>query len=270
MTKGATKKIEPVQKPFLRGHVKDERTWKNAVVFFGLILLASVMCFLVCSMTGLDHVVLRVLLNTVIEALVLMIFYSRGTALGTDDVARGEVLYQRQERGMETAASERAMCYHPAKGFVIGLLGTAVLFLAALVFALKTEPQALGAGVLPGWLQPYLGRDEIGGPLAYYTQTEGLQWMDMLRILIRTCVIPFVSMVGTANRTGVVTVERLSPVLILLPAIAYGLGYLRGPGVRSRVHTEIAENKKRRARREKRERRARMKRSAPKGPEQLN
>ena len=52
--------------------------------------------------------------------------------------------------------------------------------------------------------------------------------------------------------------------------IAYGIGFLQGPGLRSRVHTEIAENTKKRIRREKRERRLRRQSSGRSGPQQLN
>ena len=78
------------------------------------------------------------------------------------------------------------------------------------------------------------------------------------------------------NRPGVYAVgtdamllaERLSPLIVLLPAAAYGTGYLQGQKERTRIHTGIAENRKSRARKEKRARKARMNR--PKGPEQLN
>ena len=61
-----------------------------------------------------------------------------------------------------------------------------------------------------------------------------------------------------------------SPVLLLLPAAAYGTGYLAGRGVRTRIHSEIAENRKIRAKKERKARKARMARGVPKEPQQLN
>ena len=101
-----------------------------------------------------------------------------------------------------------------------------------------------------------------------YTVREGMSAVDVIRIIVRICVMPFVSMAGAENRDAMLMVERLSPLLVLLPAIAYGTGYLQGQKERTRIHTGIAESRKNRARKEKRARKARMNR--PKGPEQLN
>ena len=63
----------------------------------------------------------------------------------------------------------------------------------------------------------------------------------------------------------------LSGLILLLPACAYGTGYLTGPNVRAKVHTAIKENDRRRKRREKKERRIRAGITAkPKEPEKLN
>jgi hypothetical protein len=64
------------------------------------------------------------------------------------------------------------------------------------------------------------------------------------------------------------TVERISPLLLMLPVIAYGTGFLFGKNIRTKIHTQIEENRKIRKRRENRARRARQRASA--GPEQLN
>ena len=49
------------------------------------------------------------------------------------------------------------------------------------------------------------------------------------------------------HRDGMLLLERLSPIIVLLPAIAYGTGYLQGQKERTRIHTGIAENRKSRA-----------------------
>ena len=271
MTNQKKKPVQPVTKPFVRGSAKDEQTWKNALAFFGILLVCAFMCFLVCSMTGIDQIVIRIILNVVIEGLILMIFYNRGVSLGTEGVAKGEIAYQRQEKGRPVADSERRLCYHSLKGPLNALLGSIPVFVLAVVFAILTGPQATGTGALPSWISAYLGRTEVGDALTIYTQTPGFQFVDILRILVRVNIMPFISMVGPSNRDAVLLVERLSPILVLLPALAYSLGYPKGIQVRTRVHTEIAENRKRKARRERKARKERAARiMKPKGPQQLN
>ena len=57
------------------------------------------------------------------EILVLFILYNQGQTHGAEAVARGEILYQRQEKGLEITASERRLSYHPLKGYVTALIG---------------------------------------------------------------------------------------------------------------------------------------------------
>ena len=123
--------------------------------------------------------------------------------------------------------------------------------------------------MLPSWMDSFMRRSEISGALTAYTQSASLSFTDILRIAIRLLIMPFVSMAGTDNKDTLLLMERLSPLFLLLPAAAYGTGYLRGPSVRAGVHTEIAANNRKRISREKKERRARAERNQ-KGPEQLN
>jgi hypothetical protein len=87
-------------------------------------------------------------------------------------------------------------------------------------------------------------------------------------MIVRVAVMPFVSLVGAENRDGMLLVERLSPLLVLLPAAAYGTGYLQGRKERTKIHTGIAQSNQKRIRREKKARKARAARSRT--PEQLN
>ena len=105
--------------------------------------------------------------------------------------------------------------------------------------------------------------------MASYTETVPLTVADILRVVVRISLMPFVSMVGGSNKDLMLTLERLSPVLILLPAAAYGTGYLGGKAARTRIHSEIEENKKKKNRRERKTRTARTG-SRAHAPEQLN
>ena len=262
-------KTPETAKPFFRGKPTDENTARQALQFFGVLILVAFMTFLVCTMTSFDSPILRVAINLVIESLILLIYYNKGAALGTEGVSRGEILYQHLQKGEEASESEKRVPFHPAKGFVIGLLGTAPFFILAVILAVSAEKQMTGAGTLPSWTESYLRRSEIGDALVSYTQGASVTFTDILRIIVRLAIMPFISMCGAENRGLLLLAERLSPVLVLLPAIAYGTGYLQGPAMRKKVHTEIAANRRKRMIREKRERKARAA-VRPKGPEQLN
>ena len=265
------KPVTPVTKPFLRGTVTDENTWKNALIFFGIMLVVAFMSFLICSMTGFESVILRVLLNGAIIAMILVIYYTRGVSLGTEAVARGETMYQRREKGLPVADSEVRICYHPLKGYVNALLGALPILILALVLAFTTKKQMTTAGALPEWMNTYLRRSEVGDALVGYTQVRGMTFAEVLRMIVRITMMPWISLVGTADKEAILWVERLSPLITLLPVIAYGFGYTRGVSVRTKVHTEIAEKAKRRKKQEiRRRKKARGISLKPKEPQQLN
>ncbi len=256
-------------KPYLKGTPTDENTGRQALKFFGAMFLVAFMSFLACSMTSFDNAILRIAINVIIETLILFIFFSRGATLGTEGVARGEILYQHIEKGQQVEESEKRVPFHSMKGFIIGGLGTAVFVICALILALTATRQMTGSGTLPSWMDAYLRRSEISGALISYTQGDPVTASDILRIVVRLLIMPFVTMCGAENRNMLLLVERLSPLLVLLPALSYGIGYLQGPEQRKKVHTEIAANARKRRIREKREKKARIA-IKPKGPEQLN
>lgn len=268
-TKKQAKPVKPVVKPFLRGTPTDERTGKGALAYLGILVIASIMSFLVCSMLALDNVYLRVILNLMVVTLVMIILYNNAANSGTDAVARGEILYQKQERGISFAESERRICFHPLKGYLTALLGSIPLLICAVLLAAVAHKQSTGFGSLPGWMSSYAGRSEVGNALVAYTQTTPMGMEDILRIIVRILIMPFVSMVGAENRDGMLLLERLSPLILLLPAAAYGTGYLQGTRERMKIHTGIAQSNRKRANRERKARKARMTQK-PKTPEQLN
>ena len=263
------KPIAPVVKPFLKGNPTDERTLPGALGFLGVLLMIIVMSFLVCSALTMGNDILRIALNILVEAVILLLVYNSAAGKGADAVARGEILYQRKEQGKSFSASEKAICFHPAKGYLTALLGSLPILLCALALALTAHRQTTGAGTLPGWLTAYQRRSDIGNALVAYTGQTAMGLEDILRLIVRIAVMPFISMVGSENKDGLLLMERLSPLIVLLPACAYGTGYLQGRRERTRIHTGIAESNKKRVRREKKARKARMA-LKPKTPEQLN
>ena len=268
MTTTKKKPAAPVVKPFVTGSPTDERTIPGALGVFGILVMTVVMTFLVCSMLNMKNPVLRIGLNWLVELLILFILYNSAVGRGSEAVARGEILWQKQEKGGTFAASEKAMCFHPLKGYVTAALASLPILICALLLAVTAHRQTAGAGVLPGWMSNYQQRSDIGGALVAYTQTSSLGLEDILRMIVRVAVMPFVSLVGAENRDGMLLVERLSPLLVLLPAAAYGTGYLQGRKERTKIHTGIAQSNQKRIRREKKARKARAARSRT--PEQLN
>ncbi len=268
MANQTKKPVTPVVKPFLKGNPTDERTVKGALGFFGVLLIVVLMSFIVCSMITMNIPALRIILNLAVVVLVMFILYNHAIGKGADDVARGEILYQRQEKGQSFTEGEKSVCFHPLKGYLTALLGTLPLLICAILLAVMAQRQTTGAGTLPGWLTVYERRSEIGNALVAYTAESGLALEDVLRMIVRIAVMPFVSMVGGENRDGMLLLERLSPLVMLLPACAYGTGYLQGRVERTKIHTGIAESNRRRVRREKKARKARTAR--PRTPQQLN
>ena len=263
------KPVTPVKKPFYRGKPTDGNTLKNAAIFFGMILVISFMSFLVCSMTSAGSQLLRTALNLVIFALIQMIYYQRGLNIGTDTVAKSETIYQRLEKGLAVSETEKAVCYHPLKGFITAVLGTVPMLIPAVILALTAEKTITGYGTLPGWMEGYLRRSEVGDALVAYTVSGTVGAVDIIRVLMRVVMMPLVSMIGSDASDLTLLLERLSPLVMLIPAVSYGFGYTRGESVRTRIHTEIAENAALRKRREMKKRRKRME-NKPKGPAQLN
>ena len=262
-------KAEEMGKPFLNGAPKDENTVRNALKFFGAILLVAFVSFIVCSMTSFSSVILRIGINLLIEILILYIFFTKGINLGTEGVSRGEILYQHVQKGIAITEKEKKIPFHKAKGFIIGFSGTVLFIIAALILAFTAQRQMTGAGTLPSWMDAYMRRSEVSGALISYTQGVSVTVTDIIRIFIRMMIMPFVSMCGSENRDLLLIMERFSPLLVSLPAVAYGTGYLQGPVQRKKIHTEIAANARKRSIREKKEKKAKNARKTNE-PQQLN
>ena len=260
-----------VRKPYITGNAVDENTVKNSLLFFGGLFIVFFVSFVICAMTNGSGNIMRLIINPAVIILVLTVFFNRGSVHGAEAVARGEILWQKQEKGQTFSDSEKKICYHPLKAFVIGVAGTIPFIILGVILALNTKIQTTTAGTLPGWMQAYMRRDEVAAPLVAYTESAGMGLIDIIRIIVRFAVMPFVSLVGADNYAAVYWVEVLSPLILLIPALTYGIGYLSGPSLRSRVHTAISENNRKRIRRERKERRLRAGISAkPKEPEKLN
>ena len=203
------------------------------------------------------------------------VFYASGISRGSIAVNQGEIMHDREETGRPYTAEEKSRCFHPAKGFFNGLFGCLPLLVICTILALIAHKQSYTIGALPSWLSGITDqRPEVAEPLAYYSVSTGLGLEGILRIFVRIYCMPFVSMLGATNYDRMLLLERVSPLLALIPGLMYGIGYTQGVKVRTKVHSEIAASKRKRKKNAKKKnapfQMKEKKPRTPKGPEQLN
>ena len=262
--------VKEVRKPFLKGSPIDSNTPRSSLVFFGMMLIIIFVSFIACTSAAFGNHILRVILNSLVVLIVLYILYNKGANHGADAVSRGEILFQKKENGQEFSDSEHKVCYHPLKGFLTGLIGSVPFLIVAVLLALNTQEVMTGSGTIPSWLQTYTRRADVGNALVQYMNPEGMTFTEYLRVAVRIMILPFVNIAGSSNKAGLLLVERLSPLILLLPAASYGFGYMTGKKIRTRIHTAISENNRKRINREKKARMKRMGADFGRKPEQLN
>ncbi len=259
------KKPKIVTKPILTGRAVDGSTFKRALRVAGSVLVAVFIYLVFGSLLMFENLFLRLLANT---ALILMsggFLYMSGASHGEADAAFGEIMFQREAEGKAVPDDEKARCFMPAKGVCTALFGALPYVLLALAVALTAQLATYTLGVLPEWLSSYRRQAEIGDALRYYESSVSLGVLDVVRLAVRMTILPYISMVGSGNAQAVLLVERLSPLLVMIVPAGYALGYLRGRELRTRVHTSIAQSRRRKKNKEKKERQRRQQ----KGPEQL-
>ena len=260
-------RIEHIQKPFLRGRMIDRGLPGGALKFFGSTLLMVFVYFI--SMVVADSGTLSIIFSAAILLVTWLIFWQSGMASGTDGVSQGEIMYQRREKGRPVADWELEQCYHPFKGLIVALVGSIPIFVCCLILALIAKRQMTPVGVLPQWVQGMADRPEIAGGLQVYRQEVALELEVVMRIIVHVILAPWVNIVGAENKDAILLLERLGPVLTLIPAAVYGVGYTFGKMQRALVHGNIALGKQKQQKKQRREQRARKK-AAGSGPNQLN
>ncbi len=243
----------PVKKPYLRGKAFSALAFRRGLRILSYVLVSAVLYFFLGQLMVIDIVWLRVLINSAIIFAFCALLYGSGARDGETDVSFGEIAWNRREQGQEVSEADLAKCYHPLKGFAAVLLGTLPLVLLCLVYALIAVRDHYTLGSLPSWMTGYLHRQDIGLALAYYQDRAGIGIADILRLVVRLLIFPFVNMAGSRNADALLLIERLSPLLVLVAPMFYGIGYLRGEHYRAMVHGGIAANARRQARRKKKQ-----------------
>ena len=264
-----TIKLSEIKLQYLKGSPVDGKTARSALTFLGSLLVMAIAFLLVGMAMMMENVILRVLFNGCLLAAAVLMFFQTGAGQGAVAVNLGEMLYDRRQSGGKVTDKELKSCYHPLKGLINGLIGSIPVVVAALVLALVARRQMTALGALPSWLSAFEGRTDIGNAVAFYHQSAALTVEDVLRVIIRVMMMPLVNLVNPYGADALLTLERLSPLVMLVPALAYGAGYTQGVRARKQVHAGIAEGEIKRKKKEKRQRKAQQRR-VPKGPEQLN
>lgn len=236
-------------------------------------VMLGVLSLLITPLLSVESLWIRIPLNVMIFGGVWMLLYADGGSRGQHEVAHAERLAQRQhELGMAVVESDRNGCYHPMRGIAAALLSAAPFVLMGIVVAIAAQPYTYTLQDLPSWLKAYTRRPDIGGALAYYQQTAGLQVADYLRIIVRLVIMPISLLFGGFGDAGALLVDRMSPLWVILLPLAYAIGYLRGPALNVQVLARNEEAKRRHKKklaRKKKQERARAKTGAGKGPERL-
>lgn len=252
MTKNAAK---PVCKPYIKGKPFSQSVLKRGLKLLGYQLIFIVFYLLLGVSLSLGNTVIRVLLSLVLLLVCAALVWVEGAKTGDGDVGSGQIAYNRRESGKALAEKDIENAFHPLKGLVTALIAAAIPFLICLVYALICEKETYVLQSLPSWVGSLAGEGDYLA-LDYYNQTDPMGLRDILRIIVRTCIYPFVNMIPTADYNGRLIVDRLSPILVTIPFLAYAGGYLTGPGQRAGVQGSIDKNNARaRKKRMKQERR---------------
>lgn len=256
--------VQEVKKPILTGSWHGHDAWKLAIKR-GLSILAVTVIYLFASvlLMSFDSLIGRIAVGVVVVGIVIYYQYYQGMTYGQGDAAFSEIMYVRQAEGKEVTQRDHDRCFHPFKGFFATFVGAAPFVLLALVFAALTKPVVYTLGVLPSWTEGLMMQSEFGDALRYYGQNGGMSALDVMRVIDRAMVMPFVNIAAFISDDATLLVERISALLVLIAPIGYGFGYAQGVNLRTKINTGIKMGDEKKKRKERKARKQRQRSSAP-------
>lgn len=240
------RKIRPIKKPYLKGSAMSALVAKRGLkmlVYAAVFLMLNLFIGALYSFD--DRPFLRVLFNGMLILVYGAVLYMDGLRVGDGDVAFAEIQYNHAQQWQTITKQEKDRCFHPLKGVTTVLCGMAIPLILAVVFALTAQKQTYTLQALPSWVSSYGARD-FTLPLQYYYQTQPVTALSVLKIVMHLAVYPFINIVGARNAEGILLIDRLSPLLILIPFLFYAVGYVRGLHSRAMLHGSAAMGGKRR------------------------
>ena len=264
MQKRNGKTQELVYKPYLRGSIHGADALKKSVRIFFHYVIFMFVYIVMSTVLNFDSRALTWIVNLVVVLLCASILYADGAREGESQVALGEIAYGKKEAGKEVKPREQARCYHPLKCVVSALLGMLPFLIVTMIYACIAKKQVYELQTLPEWVTAFGAESEVMRPLKYYTQWAGLGFADVLRILETLLIFPFKQIARSYGNDAVLLVDRLSPLLLCVPALGYMLGYWTGPRSRAMVHADIKKSNTRFLRRKQKAARAAAQRTEKK------
>lgn len=240
-----------VYKPYLKGLPVSALAARRGLRPFSYLLISAVLYFFLGQLLSVEYAWFRLIINLVVIFAFAFLMYSDGVGAGEGDVAFAEIALSRPKEGKAILKADLARCYHPSKGFFTVIIGSLPIILLCLVYAFMAKEDTYTLGVLPSWVSSFENKPDVGPALAYYHDRAGFQLADLLRLLTRLMIFPYINLIGADNSAAVVWIERLSPILVYLIPMAYGVGYLQGPRYRARIHGGIKSNQQRAQRKQK-------------------
>ena len=245
--KGSSRKIKPVYKPYLKGNAVSMLAARRGLKILGYAAIFLVMNLFIGTVISFENsLFLRILFNGAQVGIYAALLYFDGINTGDGDAAFAEIQYAHQQAGETIGKADRDHCYHPAKGFVTACFGLLPLILICAAFALTSKKNTYSLQALPNWVSAFSSQEEIAAPLAFYGRNVPFTVLDGLRVLVRILLYPFYNIVGSRNADAVLMLDRLSPLLVVLPFLFYGVGYVFGLRSRAMTHGGIAHARRRR------------------------
>lgn len=244
--KSGKKTVKPVYKPYLKGNALCGLAVKRGWKLLGYALVFFVMNLFIGTVFSSNSMLLRILLNGLQVVVYAMLLFFNGLNTGDRDVAFAEIQYSHQQAGETIGKKERDNCFHPLKGFVTVLCGVLPLVLICLAYALTAKKNTYALQPLPSWVAAFSGQEEIAAPLAYYERSVPFTVTDALRVFVRILLFPVYNIVGVRNAEAALLADRLSPLLVTVPFLFYGIGYIMGIHTRAMTHGGIVLARRRR------------------------
>ena len=260
--KGTNQKpVELVRKPIIPGSWHGKDAWKLAFKRVLSMLAISFVYLLAGAFLSFNNIWARLIISALIVFTVTYYQYASGITQGQADATYGEILYNRKENGHEVTKEDADRSFHRFKGLFAVAVGCIPFVLFTVVFACLTRPATYRLGALPAWTASMMEQTEFGSALAYYNSQPGMNALDVMRIIARAMIMPFINVATAMGADAALMAERLSPLFILIAPLGYGLGYTQGLIARARINTGIkmGDDKKKRRERKKRKQRQRSK-----------
>lgn len=267
-TKNTKKKvIQEVKKPILEGSWHGKDAWRLASKRVISIIAITFIYLIAGLLLGFDSLIGRILMGVAVVGIAFYYQYTQGMVKGEGDAAYSEIMYVRDQEGHTISQEDREKCFHPMKGLFATGIALAPFILFALVFAVITKPSQYTLGILPSWTEGMRISSEFGDAMSYYTGGAGLQAMDVMRVIDRALVMPFVNIASYIGDNATLLVERLSPLLLIIAPLGYGFGYSQGVNLRTKINTGIKIGVDKKKRKERKARKQRQRSST--SPERL-